>query len=168
LKRTNCTIYFLFLLLFLSVVNFDFAQTRVWIEDSSQYSPPYPKIGWDSLKSRIIYPEIYTEAGVEQSQTIVVYISITGEVDSIMYGKMYTGFSQPVNTAIYSTKWIPGKFKGVPIDTSITIPISFKLYDGENAPPMNIVSARKLKRGHWEYLLVFIDTTCVSVPDERP
>jgi hypothetical protein len=81
---------------------------------------------------------------------------------------MYPLFIHPVDSAIYSTVWLPGKLKGVPVDTSIFIPIIFKMFDKENAPPLNIIAERYQSRGHWEYLPVFIDTTCVSIPDERP
>ena len=118
--------HFLFILILQLVINFAFAQTRVWIEDSTEYIPPKPSIGWDSLESLIIYPEIYNRAGIEQSIVIIVFINSQGKIDSIDNGEMYQGFIQFVDSTIYSTKWVPGKFKGVTIDTSITIPITFK------------------------------------------
>ena len=160
--------HFLFILILQLVINFAFAQTRVWIEDSTEYIPPKPSIGWDSLESLIIYPEIYNRAGIEQSIVIIVFINSQGKIDSIDNGEMYQGFIQFVDSTIYSTKSVPGKFKGVTIDTSITIPITFKSYDGENAPPIYIISERKLERGHWEYLSIEIDTNLVQIPPERP
>jgi len=159
---------FFFIVLILIGLNSTYSQSRVWIEDSTEYFPPQPSIGWDSLKSLIQYPEIYNRAGIEQSQSIVAFISSQGKIDSVNYRKMYQVFIQWVDSAIYSTTWLPGKFKGIPIDTSITIRIAFKLYDSENAPPINIISPRHVSRGHWEFLPVIIDTNLVQIPSVRP
>lgn len=157
-----------FLLLFLIVWSSCYSQPSIWVDDSTEYFPPHPSIGWDSLESLIIYPEVYKRAGVEQSQSIVLFISSKGKIESVNYGNLYDGFYQTIDTTIHSIIWIPGKFKGIPIDTNITIPIHFNLYDSENAPPINIISAKKITRGHTEYLPVFIDTTLIQIPNDRP
>lgn len=160
--------HFYFLMLLLIVWRSCYSQTSIWIDDSTEYYPPHPSIGWDSLESLIIYPEVYKRAGVEQSQSIVLFISSKGKIDSVNYGKLSSVFYHPIDTTFHSIIWIPGKSKGIPVDTSITIPIHFSLYDSENAPPINIISAKKITRGHWEYLPVFIDTTIIIIPDEKP
>jgi hypothetical protein len=144
------------------------SQTPIWVEDSTLYSPPRPSVGWDSLESLIVYPEVYCRTGVEQSESITIFINANGVIDRINYGKLYELFRQLINSAVYSVKWIPGKYKGTPVDTSIIIPFHFNLYDSENAPPMNITSRKKVTKGHWESLPIFIDTTCVQIPDKRP
>jgi hypothetical protein len=166
--KKKYTTHFLFFIIILLFANFNSAQSQVWIEDSTNYIPPYPSIGWDSLESIINYPRITKRISIQQSATINVFIKSDGQIDSIDYRDMYPIFVQSVDSAMYSTEWIPGKLEGIAVDTSINLPINFKLYDNKNAPPLTIILERNQSRGHWEYLPVLIDTTCVSIPDERP
>lgn len=84
-----------------------------------------PVIGWDSLKSAIVYPEIARRAGVEGISNVAVKLDTTGAVIDIMISG-YDIFDSSIEQAIKKTRWLPEMEGGRPKPVSLFFDVQFQ------------------------------------------
>ncbi len=92
-----------------------------------------PEIGWDSLKSLIVYPELARRAGVEDIARVSVEIDSLGNVTAIDFGG-YGIFSNSVKSTLRKVKWIPETFYGKKRASEVVFDVQFQLQDKKNFP----------------------------------
>jgi hypothetical protein len=126
------------------------------LANSQKISKPIPKIGWDSLQSRILYPDLAHRAGIEGTVWASLTFDSTGRVDSIITrfehnltgensSKVSEMFSVPVRKALTGTSWL------VPTDYSgwFFVPVQFLQTDTSSSHRLYI-KAEKIKiKPHW-------------------
>lgn len=89
---------------------------------------PEPIDGIKSIQEKIIYPEIAKRAGIEGKVFVMAFINETGHVDDVKIIKgIGAGCDEAALNAVKETKFTPGKQKGKPVKTQVSIPIVFKL-----------------------------------------
>ncbi|MDP1676868.1 MAG: energy transducer TonB [Bacteroidota bacterium] len=92
-----------------------------------------PEIGWDSLKSLIVYPEIARRAGVEDIARVSVEIDSLGNVTSIDFGG-YGIFGNSVKSTLRKIKWIPEMYNGQKRASQIVFDVQFQLQEKKKFP----------------------------------
>lgn len=98
-----------------------------------------PEIGWDSLKSLIVYPEIARRAGVEDIARVSVEIDSLGNVTSIDFGG-YGIFSNSVKATLRKIKWIPESYNGKKRASEVVFDVQFQLQERKNFPKRRILT----------------------------
>jgi protein TonB len=89
---------------------------------------PMPVGGLYSIQSKIKYPEIAKRAGIEGKVFVQAFIDENGNVTEAKVIKgIGTGCDEAALNAVKSTKFTPGKQKGIPVKVQVSIPIMFKL-----------------------------------------
>jgi len=89
---------------------------------------PMPVGGLYSIQSKIKYPEIAKRAGIEGKVFVQSFIDENGNVTEAKVIKgIGTGCDEAALNAVKSTKFTPGKQKGIPVKVQVLIPIMFKL-----------------------------------------
>lgn len=89
---------------------------------------PEPMGGLYSIQSKIVYPEIAKRAGIEGKIYVQAFIDETGNVVSAKILKgIGAGCDEAALNAVKETKFTPGKQRGKPVKTQVSIPIMFKL-----------------------------------------
>ncbi len=89
---------------------------------------PEPIGGIQSIQSKIKYPEIAKRAGIEGKVYVLAFINETGDVtDAKIIKGIGAGCDETAIDAIKQTKFTPGKQRGKPVKTQVSIPIVFKL-----------------------------------------
>ncbi len=97
-----------------------------------------PEIGWDSLKSLIVYPEIARRAGVEDIARVSVEIDSLGNVISIGFGG-YGIFSNSVKSTLRKIKWIPEMYNGKKRSSEVVFDVQFQLQEKKNFPKRRVL-----------------------------
>lgn len=115
---------------------------------SQQILLPVPKYGWDSLQSRISYPEIAVRSGHSVALKANLKIDSLGEIRSIsvealsgsysINGKEYSCPLSPIDSILIlginkefrKGEWVPGSIDGTNKTMSIEIPIIFIVSPG--------------------------------------
>ncbi len=85
----------------------------------------HPAVGWDSLKSTIVYPEIARRAGVEGISNVAVKLDTTGAVIDIMISG-YDIFDSSIEQAVKKARWFPEVENGRPKPTSLFFDVQFQ------------------------------------------
>ncbi|MCU7495300.1 MAG: energy transducer TonB [Ignavibacteria bacterium] len=89
---------------------------------------PEPVGGLATVYKKIVYPTIAKNAGLEGKVYVLVFIDEKGGVDDVKIVKgLGGGCDEAAIHAIKSTKFTPGKNKGVPVKVKLSLPIIFKL-----------------------------------------
>lgn len=117
------------------------AQVKI---DTGAYHRAAPAIGWDSLKSRMSYPEICKRAGIEGAYRAYLDVDSTGKVlsykvDPVNYkhsnNNPDSAFVVRIEAALGSTSWIPARTYAKPIRSRLSIPVVYILrYDNSTNP----------------------------------
>ena len=90
--------------------------------------PPEPVGGFEAIYKKIKYPDLAQKAGVQGKVYLLVFINEKGSVDDVKVVKgIGAGCDEAAITAIKGTQFSPGKDKGVPIKTKLSMPVTFKL-----------------------------------------
>ncbi|HAP35368.1 MAG TPA: hypothetical protein DCQ28_05285 [Bacteroidetes bacterium] len=97
-----------------------------------------PEIGWDSLKSLIVYPEIARRAGVEDIARVSVEIDSLGNVTSIDFGG-YGIFSSSVKSTLRKIKWTPETYNGKKRASEVVFDVQFQLQEKKNFPKRRVL-----------------------------
>ncbi len=97
-----------------------------------------PEIGWDSLKSLIVYPEIARRAGVEDIARVNVEIDSLGNVTAIDFGG-YGIFSNSVKSTLRKIKWVPETYKGQKRSSQVVFDVQFQIQDKKNFPKRRVL-----------------------------
>ena len=102
-------------------------------EEAPQYfvaveEMPEPIGGIAAIQSLIEYPEIAKRAGVEGKVYVLAFIDENGDVVSTKIPKgIGAGCDEAALYAVKQTKFKPGRQRGTPVKTQVSIPIVFKL-----------------------------------------
>jgi protein TonB len=89
---------------------------------------PSPVGGLKSIQEKVHYTEIARRAGVEGTVYIQAKISKNGDVVEVKVMKgLGAGLDDEALNAVKTTKFIPGKQRGKPVNVKMTIPIKFVL-----------------------------------------
>jgi len=94
---------------------------------------PTPIGGYESLSSRIHYPNHMREQGIEGAVEVRAHISETGEVvDVVVSTSLHPELDQIVTNAVKRTRFHPATRSGNPTDVWIAIPFIFALSDWQD------------------------------------
>lgn len=89
---------------------------------------PEPIGGLKAIQEKIVYPEIAKRAGIEGKVYVQAFIDENGNVVSAKILKgIGAGCDEAALNAVKETKFTPGKQRGKPVKTQVSIPIMFKL-----------------------------------------
>lgn len=89
---------------------------------------PAPIGGLISIQEKVHYTEIARRAGVEGTVFIEVKINKNGNVvDAFVKKGLGAGLDEEALNAVLTTKFIPGKQRGRPVNVKMVIPIKFVL-----------------------------------------
>jgi protein TonB len=89
---------------------------------------PAPVGGLKSLLEKLHYTEIAKRAGVEGTVYIQAKIDKKGDVvDAVVLKGLGAGLDEEALNAVKTTKFIPGKQRGRPVNVKMVIPIKFVL-----------------------------------------
>ena len=89
---------------------------------------PEPIGGLKDLQKRVVYTEIARLAGIEGQVLIEAWIDKEGNVvDARIERDIGGGLGESALNAVLSTKFIPGKQRGIPVKVKVMIPIRFAL-----------------------------------------
>ena len=97
-------------------------------------SPPEPIGGFSELQRNIAYPEIALRAGVEGTVEVDVLVDKDGTVLKTQIARSLgnNGCDEAAMAAIKKTKWKPAIHEDKPVKVWISIPVIFRLSEGEN------------------------------------
>jgi len=93
--------------------------------------PPVPIGGYAAIQSKVIYPEIAMEAGIDGTVIVQAFINKSGIVleTVILSGAPNTGLDEAAVEAVKNTQFKPAKQRDKPIGVWISIPIHFRLME---------------------------------------
>jgi hypothetical protein len=112
---------------------------------------PQPEIGWDSLSSKLQYPDYPLRAEANGAYITSMTIDSTGgilSINTIPMNYKHTNnnidsvFVNQIQTVIRSIHWLPAIEKGKRVESHVQIPIVFYLTD-KNSMNINIVRCQK-------------------------
>lgn len=89
---------------------------------------PEVKGGIESIMRNLVYPEIAIRAGLQGVVYIVAFVNENGDVDraEVLKG-IGGGCNEAALEAVKKAKFIPGRQRGRPMKTRVSIPIRFNL-----------------------------------------
>ena len=89
---------------------------------------PSPVGGLKTLQEKVNYTEIAKRIGLEGTVYIQAKINKTGDVvEATVLKALGAGLDEEALNAVKSTKFIPGKQRGKPVNVKMTIPVKFVL-----------------------------------------
>jgi TonB family protein len=98
-----------------------------------------PEVGWDSLKTLFVYPEIARRAGVEDASRVSVTIDTLGQVTDVEFAGAGI-FSQSVKSVVRSAKWIPEMENGKPRVSQVVFDVQFQLKNKKLFPKRRVLT----------------------------
>ncbi len=98
-----------------------------------------PAIGWDSLKTLFVYPEIARRAGVEEAARVSVTLDSTGHVTDVEFAGAGI-FSETVKSVVRSVQWIPESYNGKNRMSEIVFDVQFQLKDKKAFPKRRVLT----------------------------
>ncbi len=117
------------LLFFVAISSTCFPQQKE--NESLDYVPPTPTIGWDSIRSLIRYPEILRRAAFEGAAEIYVEVDSTGRADTIAVRANSPLFAKSVRDALSRTTWIPARLGQRTVNALTTRSVHFYVKEHE-------------------------------------
>jgi len=101
-------------------------ENDVWV---AYDTPPQPIGGFAAIQSKLVYPEVARNAGVEGRVVLNALIDATGNVTETKILKSLgdTGCDEAAIAAINATQWTPAQKEGKAVAVRIAIPLVFKL-----------------------------------------
>ncbi len=95
--------------------------------------PPHPIGGYAAITSKLEYPPIAREAGIEGNIVLQIFVNKKGFVEDVVVvqGLPQTGMDEAATRAIKQVRFKPAKQRDQPIGVWIAIPIRFKLRAGD-------------------------------------
>ncbi len=99
---------------------------------------PEPVGGLKAIQEKVVYPELARKAGIEGRVFVKAYINEKGIVEKteILKG-IGAGCDEAAMKAVKETKFIPAKQRGKPLKVQVSVPILFKLSNGEESKKKN-------------------------------
>ncbi|HEY4611519.1 MAG TPA: energy transducer TonB [Bacteroidota bacterium] len=84
--------------------------------------------GITGLMKNVVYPELAVRAGVQGRVTVLAFVNEEGDVVKAQVLKgIGVGCDEAALSAIKKAKFVPGKQRGKPVKTRISIPVEFRL-----------------------------------------
>ena len=88
--------------------------------------------GLEALQERLVYPEAAKEAGVQGRVIVQFVIDEEGRVvDPVAVRSPSEAFSEAALAAVRQARFRPGRMRGEPVKVRFSLPITFRLPDGE-------------------------------------
>jgi hypothetical protein len=116
-----------------------FLTSSLFSQSLDKISEARPEIGWDSLKSLIMYPEIARRAGVEDESRVYVSLDADGKVIEVDFAG-YGIFASSVKSLITKIKWLPEIFNGKPRASQLVFDIKFQLKGIRKFPQRRVLT----------------------------
>lgn len=113
--------------------------TAVSAFSQNNINEAHPAIGWDSLKTLFVYPEIARRAGVEEAARVSVTIDSTGRVTDVEFAGAGI-FSSTVKSVVRSIQWIPESYNGKRRNSEIVFDVQFQLKDKKAFPKRRVLT----------------------------
>ena len=89
---------------------------------------PAPIGGLKSIQEKVRYTEIARRAGVEGTVIILAFVDKNGDVvNAEVLKSIGAGLDEEALNAVITTKFIPGKQRGIPVNVQMRIPVKFVL-----------------------------------------
>ena len=89
---------------------------------------PEPIGGLKTLQQKVVYTEFAKKVGIEGKVIIEAWIDEGGNVvDARLVRDIGGGLGNSALDAVLSTKFIPGKQRGIPVKVKVMIPVRFAL-----------------------------------------
>jgi protein TonB len=89
---------------------------------------PVPVGGLKAIQEKVHYTEIAKRIGLEGTVYIQAKINKTGDVvEAVVLKSLGAGLDEEALNAVKSTKFVPGKQRGKPVNVKMTIPVKFVL-----------------------------------------
>jgi hypothetical protein len=100
-----------------------------------KYTPAAPICGWDSLRSRIIFPELFIRACVESLVEVSFSIDTTGAMKDVKLHpvnekEIHSQIEETIMKALRSTGWTSEKIDGISQNCTINLNVDFVLTGG--------------------------------------
>jgi TonB family protein len=92
-----------------------------------------PLIGWDSLKSLIVYPDLARRAGLEGFVDVQFNVDTNGNASKIIVTASHEQFYSCVKEVVKNVKWNCRTFEGRRIEQVIQFPIHFMLLHNDKS-----------------------------------
>ncbi len=94
---------------------------------------PKPIGGFVAIQQHLVYPQEAKDAGIEGTIIVHAFVDENGQVQEtkILKGIPNTGFDEAAVAAIKGVSFEPAKDEGKPVGIWISVPVNFKLNDGE-------------------------------------
>jgi len=95
--------------------------------------PPVPVEGYAAIMKHVVYPDDARKAGIEGTVVVQAKITKEGRAEEcrVLEGETIKELWQPAIYAIESTGWKPAMADGKAVEVWVSIPIAFKLKEGE-------------------------------------
>ncbi len=118
-------IVFLFLI-FLGAYNIKYAQADAYLATAEVM--PAPIGGLPAIYSKVKYPEIAKQAGIQGTVYVMALVNENGGVDDVVVLKAIGGgCAEAAVAAVKKAKFTPGEIKGKKVKVKVALPIIFKL-----------------------------------------
>lgn len=89
---------------------------------------PVPIGGIQAIQQKLHFTEIAIRAGIEGTVFIQAIIDKNGNVaEAIVLKGLGAGLNEEALSAVKTTKFVPGKQRGRPVNVTMVIPIKFLL-----------------------------------------
>jgi periplasmic protein TonB len=89
---------------------------------------PSPVGGFETIVKKIVYPSMAVRAGVEGKVYLLIFTSVSGDVDDVKIVKgIGAGCDEESERVIRKTKFTPGVVNGNPVKTKFTLALTFKI-----------------------------------------
>ncbi len=116
------------LLVFLTPISNSFASGKDDLYKPFAEVMPQPKGGIENVYSKIQYPKVAQQVGIQGKVYLLIYINENGDVDDVKVLKgIGAGCDEAAVEAVKTTKFTPGKDNGTAIKVKLSLPITFKL-----------------------------------------
>jgi TonB family protein len=108
-----------------------FSQIKAYVEG-------YPVVGWDSLKSLIVYPLIARRGGIQGYAEVSVQIDSLGNATEVTVNG-YHFFEQSIREAVKKVKWVSAQELGNPHQRTANFEIQFHLKQHTDRPTQRLL-----------------------------
>lgn len=107
-------------------------------QNRAQSDPAYPVIGWDSLKSMIVYPEIARRAGVQGYANVSADIDEAGKIVSVVVSG-HGIFKSNIEDVVKKVQWKPEMNNGKAVKSSVVFEIQYQIKNIQDMPKKRVL-----------------------------
>lgn len=112
---------------------------------------PSPQIGWDSLQTKFVYPDLAARAGLWGAYEARLEIDSIGKMNKCEITSAYNNhklnsidsvFTYMIIDRLHGIKWNPGLRGDKPVTMNITIPLVFYFMEGRYTAPTFLIKTK--------------------------